>query len=173
MQLEASVCNSVLHSKAQIGYIAVSAAHLAQLPVAKKGYQMLNAHISDGAKLTGTICIRYELTPERITSLVFFFPTYLNSLDKADIEAEPTLSGYGTVVYNVDPGTKKIYESRPNKTMYLPSSSILETPLKCPFRMSITGVVVSDLKSAHFLKSNSPSVNAACGHFGASTKVGR
>ena len=173
MVLEVAVSSNVLHTSTQIGTTSVSAPQLIGLPLSRHGERILRAHILNGAKITGTINIRMDITPERISSLEFFFSQYLNysAIDSRVDLAASALSGYGSVVFSVSAGDRKLYEPKPNHQLYLPSSSVREIPDSIPFRMNITSITVSDLKSVHLLKANSPSVNAGCGQWGASTKV--
>ena len=50
---------------------------------------------------------------------------------------------------------------------FLPHTNFASQPTEAPFRITINSVTVVDLRSAHTMKRNSPSLNAVCGQWGA------
>jgi hypothetical protein len=162
----------VFSSFVEIGSMVLRAAELVKIPRDQNGVQIITRDLHNGTDVCGKISVALSYSLEGRTYTVGKLLTKLQQ----QAYKEPTIAGYGTLplsdqISSLNETTEVVldkYSSVAGNTMFQDSRSIVDGDY--PFRFTVTDIVANDLKSAHLLVKNSPSVCIVCGTMSATTK---
>jgi hypothetical protein len=156
----------------EIGTMVLRAAELTKIPRDRNGVQIITRDLHNGKDVCGKVSVALSYSLEGRSYTVG------KQLAKLQQQAykEPTIAGYGNLplsesINSMNETTEVVldrFNSVAGNVLYYDSRSI--TAESYPFRFTVTDIIANDLKSAHLLVKNSPSVRIVCGTMSASTK---
>jgi hypothetical protein len=162
----------VFSSFVEVGTMVLRAAELIKLPRDQQGMQIVIKDLHNGKDVCGKVRVALSYSLEGRTYTVGKQLTRLQQL----AYREPTIAGYGNLplsdhISSINETTEAVvdkYSSVAGNVLFVDSRSIDTNGY--PFRFTVTDIVANDLRAAHLLVKNSPSVRIVCGTVSCTTK---